>query len=129
MSWEIDQFGVKPSGLLASWRYRSVQTDENGNVTSQCVPRKECMNLPCIADYSKTNRRYKSGDLITEYCNTVTHTNYRIYAQDCEPFAVVQTDLDAPKCGGGGNPLPTPAVPPNPFGPLLIVLPDSNTTS
>lgn len=119
MSWIIDEFSVKPSGLLASWRYKRVLIDDNGNLTNECVPRKECMNLPCTTDYNKVNRRYKANDLITEFCNTITHTNYRVYAQDCEPFAYVQTDLDAPKCGGGGTPLPTPAVPPNPFGLLL----------
>lgn len=119
MSWIIDEFSVKPSGFLASWRYKRVLIDENGNITNECVPRKECMNLPCTTDYNKVNRRYKQGDLITEFCNLDTFTNFRVYAQDCDPFAYVQTDLDAPKCGGQSTPLPTPAVPPNPFGPLL----------
>lgn len=119
MSWIIDEFSVKPAGFLASWRYKRVLIDDNGNLTNECVPRKECMNLPCTTDYNKVNRRYRAGDLITEFCNLTTFTNFRVYAQECEPFAFVQTDLNAPQCGGGSTPLPTPAVPPNPFGPLL----------
>jgi len=119
MSWIIDEFSVKPSGFLASWRYKRVLVDEDGIITNECVPRKECMNLPCTTDYNKVARRYRDGDLITEFCNTDNFTNFRVYAQDCEPFAFVQTDLNFPKCGGGSTPLPTPAVPPNPYGPLL----------
>jgi hypothetical protein len=120
-SWIIDEFSVKPSGFLASWRYARVLTDENGNVSVQSVPGKPFAN-DCVSSYNKRNRRYANGQLITEYCNLDTFTNYRIYAQDCPPFAYAQTDLNAPQCGYSPtpifDPLPTPADPPNPFGTL-----------
>ena len=111
----IDEFSVKPSGFLASWRYRRVLIDENGNTTTEPVPGKPYANLPCISDYNKKNRRYNDGDLITEFCNLETFTNYRVYAQNCDPFVNVQTDLNASKCGYL-TPLPEPSVPYNPFG-------------
>lgn len=115
MSWIIDTFSAKPSGFLASWRYRRVRVDENGNLSSEPVPGKQNLDQPCLSDYNRVDRRYRDGDLITEFCNLDTFTNYRIYAQNCTPFAFVQTDLNAPKCGYL-EPLPEPAVPPNPFG-------------
>lgn len=115
MSWIIDEFKVKPSGLFAAWRYKRVLVDNNGLITNTGVPGEPVMNLPCLNDYRKNNRRFKQDDLITEFCNLETFTNYRVYAQDCEPFAYVQTDLDSAKCGYQ-EPLPTPGEPPNPFG-------------
>jgi len=120
-SWIIDQFKVKPSGFLADWRWARVLTDENGNISTQPVPGEPFPNL-CISQYNKKDRRYANDQLITEYCNLDTFTNYRIYAQDCAPFAYAQTDLNATQCGFSPtpvpNPLPTPADPPNPFGTL-----------
>lgn len=113
--WEIDRFGVKPSGIFASWRYKRVLIDENGNVQVTGVPGKAEMNLPRISDYSKTDRRYYNGQLITQYCNTITHTFYRVYAQDETPFVYVEADINQTKCGYL-EPLPEPAVPTNPFG-------------
>jgi len=121
MSWVIDQIKVKPSGFLASWRYRNVLIDENGVVTNERVPGEEYMNLPCQSDYKKSVRRYSEGQLITEFCNLTTFTNYRVYAQNCEPFVYVQTDINATKCGYV-VPLPTPGLPPSPFGPLTYGL-------
>lgn len=112
---EIDRFGVKPMGFLAAWRYVRVMTDDLGNITVEEVPGKPFPNLPCIADYKKTDRRFAADQLITEYCNLDTYTNYRIYAQDCSPYAYAQTDLNHPACGYL-QPLPEPFVPPNPFG-------------
>ncbi len=127
MSWIIDEFSVKPSGFASGWRYKRVLIDDNGNLSTSGVPGKNTMNLSCISDYNKVSRRYLSSgstkpnrdpatgaDLITEFCNFVTFTNYRVYAQDCDPFVYVQTDINAPKCGF--EPLPQPAVPSNPFG-------------
>lgn len=111
----IEEFSVKPSGVFASTRYKRVLVDELGNITNTGVPGKEEMNLPCTYDYKKVNRAYTQGQLITEFCNFVTFTHYRVYAQDCVPFAYVQTDINFPACGYM-VPLPTPAVPPNPFG-------------
>jgi len=115
MAWEIDRFGVKPSGLFAKWRYTTVVVDENGNITNVPIPGKEVMNLPFISDYKKNDRRYSDGQMITEYCNLDTFTNYRIYATNERPFARVETDINAAKCGYE-EPLPEPAVPSNPFG-------------
>lgn len=124
---EIDQFGVKPAGFLAKWRYKRVMIDENGNITAEAVPGKEEMNLPCIGDYKKRDRRYNDNDLITEFCNITTHTNFRVYATDCTPFATVQIDLNQAKCGYQ-VPLPTPIIPPSPFpgvpgGPVVPSVP------
>lgn len=114
-AWEIDRFSVRPSGVFANWRYKRVLIDELGNITTAGVPGKEEMNLPCLGDYKKRDRRFSQGQLITEFCNLTTHTNYRVYAQDCTPFAYVQTDLNAAKCGYV-TPIAAPFVPPNPFG-------------
>lgn len=114
MSWIIDEVAGK-SGAFANWRYKRVLIDENGIVTTANIPGKQSLNLPCLSSYNKRSRGYSNGQLITEFCNTTTFTNYRVYAQDCDPFAYVQTDINAPKCGYI-EPLPEPAVPPNPFG-------------
>lgn len=112
---EIDRFKVKPSGIFAGWFSARVMVDEDGIVTEEPVPGEPVMGQNCISLYKKNDRRYTNGTLMTEFCNLGTHTNYRIYAQDCSPYAYVQTDLNAPKCGYM-EPLPEPAVPPNPFG-------------
>jgi hypothetical protein len=114
MAWEINRFGVKPSGL-ASWRYVRILVDDNGNISVEDVPGKPSINLDCLSDYKKNDRGIWAGQLITEFCNFTTFTNFRVYAQDCRPWAYVQTDLNANKCGYK-EPLPEPAVPPNPFG-------------
>lgn len=111
----IIEFWVKPSGVFASKRYTRVYVDDNGNVTRQNVPGKEAINLNSINDYKSTNFPYSNGQFIGDFCNTTTFTNYRLYASFNSPFMTVQTDLNAPKCGYL-EPLPTPAVPPNPFG-------------
>lgn len=112
---EIDRFRVKPSGLFTRWRYKRVMVDENGNLSSASVPgESETMNLPCITDYVKTDRRYKENDLITTFCNLDTHTRFNIYAKNCDPFARVQMYPNSEFCGYQ-TPLPTPAVPHNPF--------------
>lgn len=113
--WQIDRWKVKPSGFLASWRERALFVDEGGIVTSECVPGKECMNLSCISDYDKNDRKYRVGDLITTYCNIITHSRWSIYAQDCAPFANAVEELDVVACGYNA-PLPAPSVPFNPFG-------------
>lgn len=112
---EIDRFKVKPSGIFAGWFSARVMVDEDGIVTEEPVPGEPVMGQNCISLYKKNDRRYSPGTLMTEFCNITTHTNYRIYAQDCSPYAYTQTDLNAAKCGYV-VPLPTPAVPPNPFG-------------
>lgn len=111
----VDEWFVKPTGVLAAKRYKRVLVSDAGVVTTEPVPGKPDMNLPCISDYKTTNRRFKSGDLITEFCNFQSHVNYRIYAQDCDPFVTVQTDINAPKCGYL-QPPPQPFVPFNPWG-------------
>lgn len=118
-SWKIEEFSVKPSGFLASWRYAAVYTDENGNVSVQAVPGKPFINL-CVSAYNRENRAFNAGDVITSYCNLDTHTRYTIKAQDCTPFAYAETTLDDPSCGYL-EPLPTPADPPNPYGSLIYV--------
>lgn len=122
MSWIIDEFKVKPTGFLAAWRYKRVLVDDNGNITNEDVPGQPDMNLPCIADYRKTNRRYSADALITTFCNRTTFTNYRVYAQDCEPFAYVQTDLNFPACGYLVA-LPTPGAPVTPSTTNPVVTP------
>lgn len=117
---EIDRFKVKPSGIFAGWLAARVMVDDNGNVRELPVPGEPVMGQNCISLYKKNDRRYQPGNLITEFCNIETHTNYRVYAQDCSPYAYVQTDLNAPKCGWtpapDPDPLPSPANPPLPFG-------------
>ncbi|MBO9671971.1 MAG: hypothetical protein J7577_00895 [Sphingobacteriaceae bacterium] len=115
MAWIIDEFGCKPSGFLAGWQYGRVYVDENGNVTHGDVPGKDGFGRQCIDDYKKNDRRYSDGQLITEFCNLETHTFYRAYAMNCRPFAYTEADINAPRCGYE-EPLPEPAVPPNPFG-------------
>lgn len=112
---EIDRFGCKPSGTFAGWQYGRVLIDDNGNIRHDDVPGEDGFGRQCISDYRKNDRRYADGQLITEFCNLTTHTNFRVYAQNCRPFAYVQRDLNAAKCGYQ-VPLPTPADPPNPFG-------------
>lgn len=114
-SWIIDEFGVKPTGFLAATRYVRVLIDENGNLSVTSVPGKPFANDPCISGYHKEYRTYNNGDTITTFCNLTTFTQYTVKAQDCTPFAVVTTQLNAPQCGYL-TPLPEPAVPPNPFG-------------
>jgi len=117
----VDEWYVKPTGVLAAKRYKRVVVDDNGVVTTEPVPGKPDMNLPCISDYKTNNRRFKTGDLITEFCNFTSHVNYRIYAQDCDPFVTVQTDINATKCGYLAPP-PTPFVPFNPWGNPIYLL-------
>lgn len=122
MAWIIDEFKVKPGGLFTKWRYKRVLIDNNGNLSNTGVPGEEEMNLPCISNYSKSSRLYTPGRLITAFCNITTFTRYRVYAQECAPFAYVQTDLNYPECGYvAPSPDPPvipepPGVPPNPFG-------------
>lgn len=112
----IDQFSVKPSGFLASWRYaRVVIDDETYAITQEDVPGKESINLPCISDYNKKDRRYANGAQITQFCNIITHQQITVFAQDCTPFANAVVDADVPACGFM-TPLPEPAVPPRPWG-------------
>lgn len=115
MAWEIDAFGVKSKGLFGSWRYMNVVIDDNGILSNPGQPGRDYMNLDRISDYKQTDRRYKNNDFITEFCNLSTFTNYRVYAIDERPFARVETDINATKCGYQ-TPLPEPAVPTNPFG-------------
>jgi len=112
---EIDRFQVKPSGFLAKWRSASVAIDAQGDITNPEVPGEPVMNLDRISDYKSNNRRYNPGDKITEFCNLSTFTNYRVYATDERPFARVETDINAAKCGYQ-TPLPEPSVPFSPFG-------------
>lgn len=115
MAWIIDEFKVKPSGFLASTRGVRVWIDENGNLSVTEIPGVPFANQPCISDYNKEYRYWNNGDTITTFCNLTTFTEYVVKAQNCTPFAVVTTNLNAPQCGYL-TPLPTPAVPPNPFG-------------
>jgi len=116
-TFEIDRFAVKPNGigLLVKWRWVKVLCDENGNITIEDVPGEESINLNCIADYKKTNRSAWPGGLITEFCNFDTHKKYKIYQQDCKPFAYAQDENNVPACGYL-TPLPIPSSPPKPFG-------------
>lgn len=114
-AWIIDEFGVKPEGLFAKWRYKRVWIDEFGNITNTGVPGKETMNLPSLLDYKKNDRRYVSSQVITEYCNLDTFKHYRVEARNVEPFADVQETINDPRCGYL-EPLPEPFIPPNPFG-------------
>lgn len=112
----IDEFSVKPSGFLASWRYARVVIDDiTYVVTKENVPGKEAINLPCISDYNKKSRRYSQDQLITEFCNLVTFQKISVFAQDCTPFAYVTVEADSPDCGALG-PIPPPASPPRPWG-------------
>lgn len=110
------QFWVKPQGILASKRYANVFVDrETGAVTQENVPGKEAINLNSLSDYKSNNYPYAEGQEITRFCNTTTFTQYRILAKRSKDWAITQTDLNAPICGYL-EPLPTPAVPANPFG-------------
>lgn len=113
--WIIDEFKVKPSGFLASTRGVRVLIDDNGNLSVTNIPGVPFANQPCISDYNKEYRYWNDGDTITTFCNYTTFTEYIVKAQNCTPFAVVTTNLNAPQCGYL-TPLPEPAVPPNPFG-------------
>lgn len=114
MAWIIDEFGVKPAGI-ARWRYKRVLIDEFGNLSNTGVPGKETMNLPSILDYKKTDRRYVSSQVITEFCNLATFKHYRVEARNVAPFAYVFETINSPLCGYL-EPLPEPFTPPNPFG-------------
>jgi hypothetical protein len=110
------QFWVKPQGIFASKRYANVFVDtENGTITQENVPGKEIINLPSLSDYKSTNYPYAENQEITRFCNTETFTQYRILAKRSKNWAITQTDLNSPICGYL-EPLPTPAVPSNPFG-------------
>lgn len=109
------QFWVKPSGIFASKRYANVFVDDNGIVTTENVPGKEAINLPSVDDYKSTNYPYAEGNDISEFCNTTTFTKYHLYASRTTPWAYTTTLINAPECGYL-TPLPTPAVPPNPYG-------------
>lgn len=111
----VETFWVKPTGFLASKRYVNVVVSDDGVVTRSNVPGKEVINRPFVSDYRTNNRSYNNGDLITTFCNFNTFTRINVYAQDETPFAYVTTGLDDTTCGFQ-TPLPTPAVPPNPFG-------------
>lgn len=109
------QFWVKPTGLFASKRYANVFYDINGNITVEDVDGKPSINLPSITDYKSTNFPYGEGNDVTGFCNTDTFTYYNIKASLVNPWAYTTATIDAPQCGYM-TPLPTPAVPPNPFG-------------
>jgi len=111
----ILQFWVKPSGFLASKRYANVYVDENGIVTREDVPGKPSINLNSIDDYKSNNYPYQEGNDISSFCNTQTFTRYHVKASRTSPFATTNTTLNDPSCGYL-EPLPTPAVPDNPFG-------------
>lgn len=112
----LDEFSVKPAGVLAKWRYRRVFIDsETKLIGSGCIVGKECMNLPSISDYNKVSRRFKAGDLITTFCDFVTFERVSVFAQDTEPFAYATIETNVAACGFN-QPLPTPAVIPNPWG-------------
>jgi len=99
-----------------TWHDVNVVVDDNGTITNEPVPGKIFPDRNCMSDYNKNNRRFRSdGELITEFCNLDTYTNYRVYSQNCKPFAYVQTDINATKCGYT-VPLPEPFVPPTPWG-------------
>lgn len=105
----IDEFKVKPTGFLASWRYARVLIDDKTYVITQGnVPGKEAINLPNISDYNKVSRRYANGAKITEFFNVNTNQKITVYAQNSTPFANAVVITQAP-------PLP-PTPPPNPFG-------------
>lgn len=111
----IDSFGVKPTGFLAAWRYVDIYVDENGFITTQTPPGTEGFGRERISDYKHNSRIYSPGDVISRFCNYETFTHYTVIAQDERPFARVVDELNAPQCGYE-TPLPTPAVPFNPFG-------------
>lgn len=112
----IDEFSAKPEGFLAKWRYIRVlintDTHELGNL---CVPGKECINQPNLDDYKKVSRRYQPDDVITTFCDFVTFERITVRAQNEEPFAYIDTEVNVSACGYL-TPLPQPAVPPNPWG-------------
>ncbi|SMC45702.1 hypothetical protein [Pedobacter africanus] len=114
MAWEIERIGVRASGAFSKWAYKRVVIDENGEVYAEGIPGQRDFNLS-INDYKYTDRRFRPGDLVTEFCNFNTHTFFRVYAQNENPFVYVETDINQPKCGYQ-EPLPEPAVPVNPFG-------------
>lgn len=110
------QFWVKPQGFLAKKRYANVFVDnENGQITREDVDGEPSINLPNVDDYKSTNYPYQNDDEVTRFCNTATFTEYIVKASRSDPFAYSQTALNAPQCGYL-EPLPTPAVPSNPFG-------------
>lgn len=112
----IDEFSAKPAGFLARWRYIRVtintETHEIGNL---CIAGKECINQPNLGDYQKVSRRYRPDDVITTFCDFVTFERITVKAQNQEPFAYITTEVNVSACGYL-TPLPTPAVPPNPWG-------------
>jgi len=119
-AWVIDEFKGKPSGVLASWRYKRVLVDENGIITNSGVPGEETMN-DCVSSYRKDNRRKFTKDstgkpLITDFCNRNTFTHYRVYALDCSPYAEVEVDVNSTACGYDDTPAPTTGIPVTPFG-------------
>lgn len=113
--WKIDEFSVKPSGFLASWRYIAIYVDDDGIITYEDVPGKPSINLDNLDDYSRVSRNYGSNDAITHFCNLSTFTHYYVRSSNFRPFAVTTTVLNDPACGYQ-TPLPEPAVPFNPFG-------------
>jgi len=115
MAWEIDRFSGKRSGFNQPRRYIRILVDDNGIISTAGVEGEVDLNLDRLSDYNSVDRRYFPGDLITDFCNTTTHTHYYIRAQDERPFAYTETVINAPECGYL-EPLPEPAVPVNPFG-------------
>lgn len=109
------QFWVKPTGIFASKRYANVFVDDNGNVTTENVDGQPAINLPSIDDYKSSNYPYGEGNDISEFCNFTTFTKYHLKATRTNPWAYTTTTLNEPSCGYL-TPLPTPAVPSNPFG-------------
>lgn len=114
MAWQIDRVGVRSSGAFAKWAYKRVMIDDNGNVYAEAIPGERDFNLS-LNDYKYNDRRFNPGDLVTEFCNFTTHTFFRVYAKNENPFVYVETDINQAKCGYE-EPLPEPAVPTNPFG-------------
>lgn len=114
MAWEIDYIRVKGGGLFAKWGQQRVMIDENGNAYAEDIPGRQGFNLN-LDQYKTVDRRYSPGDKMVEYCNRITFTNYRVYAQNERPFVRVETDINYPGCGYL-TPTPEPAVPTNPFG-------------
>lgn len=113
--WRIDS--IKASlPFPAAPRYADVFVDDNGLITHEPVPGLQFIGNAPLTIFQTVQRQAPLPPLpITTFCNYITFTNNRIYAQNEPPFANNQPILNAPECGYE-EPVPTPGVPYNPFG-------------
>lgn len=116
----VDQFKVKElHGIFEIVHTAEIQilVDDAGVVTTRRLSGDFTVNDP-LTSYHKEYRIYDAGQVITRWCDFVTHKETVVTAINTYPYATVSYNNDVPACGYL-TPVAKPADPPNPFGTLI----------